>query len=329
MDDVTSKIWVFVEQRRGRIADVGLEILGKALSLAPAAGWKVAAVLLGHGITSMAERLLEYGADEVLVADEKLLEDYCGGTYVAVLERAVLRAKPEVLLIGATAMGTDLAPRLAARLRTGLSAHSIDLELDSKGELIAVIPWSGGDYLGRISCPKSRPQMATINPGIFEIPEKREPRGCIKEMDCAVSAGDHSYRIVEFYQESVAGSSLASAEVIVAGGYGIGKKEDWHYVEELASLLNGAVGSTRPPVDEGWVEHDRMIGQSGRTVYPKLYIGVGISGHMHHIVGIKKADLTIAINQDPDAAVFDHCNVGLVGDFREIIPALIEELKNK
>ncbi len=322
-----SKLWVFIEQRRGILADVGLELLGKALALASGVGWKVGAVLIGHGVTHTADLLLSYGADEVLLADDPLLEEYCNGTYVRVLERAITSFQPEAFIIGATAMGTDLGPRLAARLRTGLSAHSIDLELNDRGELIAVIPWSGGNYLGRIYCPRTRPQMVSVNPGVFDVPESGQAKGSIIPIDATVSEGDRPYHIVETYQEEIQEGDLESAEIVVVGGYGIGGKENWHYVEELAALLNGAVGATRPPTDEGWTDHDQMIGQSGRTVYPKLYIGIGISGHMHHIVGIKNTDLKVAVNQDPAAAIFDHCDLGLVGDYKDIIPALIESLK--
>jgi len=247
---------------------------------------------------------------------------------VKVLERAIREHEPEVFLSPPPPPPTDLGPRLSARLRTGLSAHCIDLELNNKGELLAVIPWSGGNSLGRISCPRTRPQMATINPGIFDMPSAGTVRGRVMQIDGTVDHRDFGYRIVETHQQEAKPGDLETAEVIVVGGYGVGRKEDWHHIGDLASILNGAVGATRPPVDEGWADGHQMVGQSGRTVYPRLYIGVGISGHMHHVVGIKKTDLMVAINQDPNAAIFDHCDLGLVGDLKDIVPTLIESLKS-
>ena len=322
-----SKIWVFVEQRHGRVAEVGLELVGKALALGSCIRWKVAAVLVGSGLGPLADRLLTYGVDEVLVADDPLLEDYCNLAYVKALEGGIRAWRQEVLLLGATAMGTDLAPRLAARLRTGLSAHCIDLQLTPEGGLLSVVPGCGGNVMACVTCPRTRPQVATVMPGIFGVPEPGEARGRILQIETRLEPEDIAYRTVEVKREEVPKGALETAEVVVAGGWGIGAKADWRYIEELAAALNGAVGATRPPVDEGWAEEKQMIGQSGRTVRPRLYIGVGISGHMHHLVGIKGPELAVGINRDPNAAIFDHCDLGLVGDFKEIIPALIEAIR--
>ena len=325
---IESKIWVFVEQRQGHMADVGLELLGKALALAKQVDWKVAAVLVGHQLSDLPDQVLSYGAHEVLVADDPLLTDYCNETYVKVLENAIKKYQPEAFLLGATAMGTDLGPRLAARLRTGLSAHCIDLEMTSEGELLAVIPWSGGNYVGRIRCPHTRPQMATVLPGLFALPRPGEVKGGKIQLETDLRTEDITYRVVEICRDEVQESGLETAEVVVAGGWGIGSQSDWEYIKQLASELNGAVGATRPPVDEGWADENQMIGQSGRTVSPKLYIGVAISGHMHHLVGIKSAELTVGINKDTEAHIFKYCDLGLVGDFREIIPALLNAIEN-
>ncbi len=324
---VESKIWVFVEQRHGRLADVGLELVGKALALARSIGWKVAAVLVGSGLGPLADRIMPYGMHEVLVADDPLLEDYCNQAYVKTLEGAVRAWRPEVLLLGATAMGTDLAPRLAARLRTGLSAHCIDLQLTTDGGLLSMVPGWGGNVMACVTCPRTRPQVATVMPGIFGVPEVGEAHGRTLPIETRLGAEDITYRTVEVKREDAPKGGLETAEVVVAGGWGVGAKGDWRHVEELAAALNGAVGATRPPVDEGWAEEKQMIGQSGRTIRPRLYIGVGISGHMHHLVGLKSPELTVGINRDPNAAIFDHCDLGLVGDFREIIPTLIEAIR--
>lgn len=329
MDEIVqSQIWVFAEQRQGRLAEVGLELLGKALELAHPAGWKVASVLVGHSLNELIERVLSFGADEVLVADHPLLGSYCSQSHAKVLENSIRQHKPEVFLLGATAMGSDLGARLAARLRTGLSAHSIGLELSSEKKLFAIVPGWGGNVLARIYSPYTQPQMATVMPGVFDMPMERKVAGRIIPIDVDLKPEDVTYQVLEIRREAVQENTLEKAEVVIAGGSGIGSKADWEWVKGLASALKGAVGATRPPVDEGWAREDQMIGQSGRTVHPKLYIGVGISGQMHHMVGIKEAELMVAINQDPQAPIFEQCDLGLVGDFKEIVPALVRAIQD-
>jgi electron transfer flavoprotein alpha subunit len=322
-----SQIWVFAEQRQGQLAQVGLELLGKALELADPIGWKVASVLVGHSLSELGEELLSFGAHEVLVADHALLGPYCNQSYAKVLEIMIRRHQPEIFLLGATAIGTDLGARLAVKLRAGLSAHCIGLELSSEGKLMAVVPGWGGNVLARIYSPHTQPQMATVMPGVFEMPHRKKPNGKIIPMDADVKPEDVTYEVLEIKEDEIQEDTLERAEVIVAGGWGIGSKEDWHWVGELASALKGAVGATRPPVDEGWAKEHQMIGQSGRTVRPKLYIGVGISGVMHHMVGIRDPETFVAINQDPKAAIFEFCDIGLIGDFKEILPFLIKAIQ--
>ncbi len=324
---VESKIWVFAEQRQGRLADVGLELLGKALELADPIGWKVASVLVGHSLNELSEQLLFFGAHEVLVVDHPLLSSYCNQSYAKALGDVIRKHQPDVFLSGATAMGTDLSARLAAKLRTGLSAHCIGLELSSEKKLLAVVPGWGGNILAKVYSPNTQPQMATVMPGVFEMPQRRKPNGRIVPMDVDIRPEDVTYQILEIKREDILEDTLERAEVIVAGGWGIGNKGDWHWVGDLASALKGAVGATRPPVDEGWAKEYQMIGQSGRTVHPKLYIGVALSGVMHHMVGIKNAEAMVAINQDPQAPIFEFCDLGLVGDYKEILPSLIEAIK--
>ncbi|MBW2060279.1 MAG: electron transfer flavoprotein subunit alpha/FixB family protein [Deltaproteobacteria bacterium] len=327
MGSSESKIWVFVEHRQGQLIEVGLELVQKALDLGRQAKWKVAAVLVGHHVSALAEEILTYGVNEVLMADDPLLKDYCNQAYAKTLATAVRHNQPEIFLLGATAMGMDLGPRLAAKLRTGLSAHCIDLELTDAGELLAVVPGWGGSIMAKISCLRTRPQMATVKPGVFDLPQSGQPRGRIITLDPVVDTKDITYRIVEVEREEVQQSDLDTAEVVVAGGWGVGAAENWKLIQDLASVLGGAVGATRPAVDEGWAEEKQMIGTSGRTVKPKLYIGVALSGHMHHMVGIKNPDLMVGINQDRTAPIFTHCDIGLVGDFKEILPKLITAIK--
>jgi electron transfer flavoprotein alpha subunit len=325
---VQSRIWVFAEERQGRLAEVGLELLGKALELAHPIGWKVALVLLGYQLSPLYEQLLSSGADEILVADHPLLMSYCNQSYARVLENSIRKYQPEILLFGATALGVDLGARLAARLRAGLAAHCIDLKLSSEGKLLALVPGWGGNVLATVYCPHTHPQMATVKPGVFEMLSERKSTGHIIPLEVNLDSEDITYMVLQIKKEEVHEDHLEKAEVVIAGGWGIGSKDDWHWVEQLASILNGIVGATRPPVDEGWVKESQMIGQSGRTIHPKLYIGIGISGQMHHMVGVKEAELMIAINQDPEAPIFELCDLGLVGDFKEIIPSLIKAIKN-
>ncbi len=324
---VQSKIWVFAEQRQGQLAEVGLELLGKALELAGPVKWKVASVLVGHSLDKLSEQLLSFGAHEVLVADHTLLGLYCNQSYAKVLEKAIRKHQPEIFLSGATAMGTDLGARLAARLRTGLSAHCVDLELSSEKKLLAVVPGWGGNVLAKVYSLNTRPQMATVMPGVFEMPLRRKTNGKVISIDVDIKPEDVTYQVLEIKREEIQEDALERAEVIVAGGWGVGRKEEWHWVGDLAAALKGAVGATRPPVDEGWAREDQMIGQSGRTVRPKLYVGIALSGVMHHMVGVRDPETIVAINQDPKAAIFEVCDIGLVGDFKEILPPLIKSIE--
>jgi electron transfer flavoprotein alpha subunit len=325
---VQSKIWVLAEQRQGELVEVGLELLGKALELAHPAGWKVASVLVNHPLKKgLCEQLLSFGADEVLVADHPLLSPYCSQSYAKILENLIRKYNPEVFLLGATALGSDLGARLAARLRTGLSTHCIGLELSAEKKLLSVVPGWGGNVLARVYSPHTQPQMATVKPGVFDMPKEKKVTGRIVPVKVDLKPEDVTYHVLEIKREEVQEQALEKAEVVIAGGWGIGSRDDWQWVENLAEALNGMVGATRPPVDEGWAKENQMIGQSGRTIHPKLYIGIGISGEMHHMVGIKGADMIVAINQDPQAPIFELCDLGIVGDFEEILPPLIKNIQ--
>jgi electron transfer flavoprotein alpha subunit len=322
-----SKIWIVVEHREGRPVEVGLELVGKAIELVKKIGWKVAAVLLGHGLEVLSKQILSYGVHEVLVADEPMFVNYCNQAWVKVLEDAVKQFQPEVVLIGATALGTDLAARLAARLRAGLSAHCIDLELTEKGELVGIIPWLRGNSLCRIGCPHTRPQMATVIPGVFQMPKTSGIQGRIIPLEARVEQKDFTYHIREIKHVKGPKNDLEKADVVVAGGWGIGSDDGWNMVENLADLLNGAVGATRPAVDESWAKEYQMIGTSGLTVRPKLYIGIALSGHPHHLVGVKEPELVVGINIDPNAPIFEGCDIGLVGDYRKILQVMIKSIQ--
>jgi electron transfer flavoprotein alpha subunit len=250
-------------------------------------------------------------------------------SYTSVLAQACKTYHPDILLFGATRMGIELAPRLAARLKTGLSAHCIDLRLDSQGRLLQVVPGWGGGVVATILCPHHRPQMATVMPGVMKklTPTKRSGE-CIM-LPVKENLHRSGPKVLEVHIEEPKEMPLEVADVVVAGGWGIGDRKGWVLLEDLATLLCGAVGATRPPVDEGWVSENRMIGQSGKTVKPRLYIGVGISGMSHHVVGMDESDCIVAVNTDPNAAIFEVSDVAVVGDYREILPPLMEEIRKR
>jgi electron transfer flavoprotein alpha subunit len=323
------EIWVFLEQRDGVLHEVGLELLGKARELAGARRGKVAALLLGSGVVPLATQAIAHGADLVLMADHSALEPYRLLPYTAVLARAVREWQPSILLFGATAMGMELAPRLAARLETGLSAHCLDLQLDADGLLLQMVPGWGGGVVATIKCPAHRPQMATVMPGVMKKLEPARRVGRVINLPVDSDLDLSGPQVLEVHREEPRAAPLETAEVVVAGGFGIGGREGWQLLEELAGLLGGAVGATRPPVDEGWAAEEQMIGQSGKTVRPRLYIGVGISGMSHHVVGMEGSETVVAINSDPQAPLLALADIAVVGDYREILPPLLAELRRR
>lgn len=322
-------IWVFVEQRDGELHEVGLELLGKARELAEASGSSVTALLLGAAVVESADRLIAYGADVVLVAEHPALEPYRLLSYTSVLAQACREYHPSILLFGATSMGMELAPRLAARLNTGLSAHCLDLRLDAKGDLLQMVPGWGGGVVATIKCPQHRPQMATVMPGVMQKCEPTRRYGEVMHLTVAADLDLSGPRVIEVHRQKQPARPLEQAEVVVAGGWGLGGPEGWKLLQELAELLGGAVGATRPPVDAGWASEEQMIGQSGKTVRPRLYIGVGISGMSHHIVGMDRSEFVVAINTDPQAPIFAVADIAIVGDYRDILPPLLDEIRQR
>jgi electron transfer flavoprotein alpha subunit len=323
-------IWVFIEQEEGCVAEVSFELLtaAKQLSL-KRGGAEVVALLLGYGIKGLAKDLLSYGADRVLSVDHPSLGKNLTLPYTRVIGRLISERKPDIFLLPATSVGADLAARVAIRVNTGLSAHCTHLDINAGGELMQVVPAFGGKVMATILCPKHRPQMATIRPGVYRRGELRKGHGGVEEVSADILPEDLKQKVVEVHWEKKAAQSIEEAEVVVAGGAGIGNAEDWKWVERLAQALDAAVGGTRPPLDEGWIGEEQMIGQSGKTIRPKLYIGIGISGVIQHVVGIQDAKVVIAINNDPHAAIFQSADLGAVTDFRKIVPLLVEELQKK
>jgi len=321
-------IWVFAEQEENCLAEISLELLSAAKILSEKRGGaEVSAVLRGHDVGDMAGQLLLYGADRVFRADHPGLKRYLTLPYTRVVCELIRQKKPEIFLLPATSCGSDLAARAAARLNAGLSAHCTQLDISDQGELMQVVPAFGGKVMATILCRERRPQMATVRPGVFRKGEPGERKGVVENVPFEIMPEDEKQEIVELRWEKRSTRSMEEAEVVVAGGAGVGSREDWQWIERLAGILQGAVGGTRPPLDEGWIAEEQMIGQSGKTIRPKLYIGVGISGVIQHVVGIQDAKMIIAINNDPKAAIFQTADLGVVSDFRQIIPLLIEEIK--
>jgi electron transfer flavoprotein alpha subunit len=321
-------IWVFAEQEEGCLSEVSLELLNAARGLAQKRNdAEVCAVLLGHNIRVLGEQLLLHGVRRVFLGDHPGLERYTTLPYTRVICDLVQRYRPEVVLLPATALGSDLAPRAAARLNTGLSAHCTQLDVNPAGELMQVVPAFGGKVMATILCQRHRPQMATVRPGVYRKGEPQGKKGTLEEIAVRLQPEDLRQRVVDVHWERKAAQSIEEADVVVAGGVGVGDGEGWKWLERLANALHGAVGGTRPPMDEGWISEGQMIGQSGKTVRPKLYIGMGISGVIQHTVGIQDAKVIIAINNDPKAEIFETADLGVVSDFRKVVPLLIEELE--
>jgi electron transfer flavoprotein alpha subunit len=321
-------IWVFIEQEEGCPSEVSFELLSAARQLAQKRGnGEVGAVLLGSDVKHLAEQLLDHGADRVFLADHPSLERYLALPYTRVIAELICRHKPEIFLLPATAMGSDLAPRVAARVKTGLSAHCTQLDINERGELMQVVPAFGGKVMATILCRNHRPQMATVRPGVFRQGNEPARRGTVEAVAVTVAPEEMRQKVLEVHWEKMPALRMEEAEVVVAGGAGIGSREEWKWVERLAEALGGVVGGTRPPLDEGWIPEGQMIGQSGKTIRPKLYIGLGISGVIQHVVGIQDAKFIIAVNNDAKAAIFQSADLGVVADYRSIVPLLVEEIK--
>lgn len=327
-------IWVIAEQIEGNLNSVSFELLGKAKQMKEQLqiAEPVTAVLLGSGVADLAQELGAYGAEEVIVLEHEALAIYENETYAAVLSDLIKERKPEIILMGATAIGQDLAPMLGALLNTAVAAHCVDLRINEEGQFVSVVPAFGGKVLGDILCPTHRPQMATVKPGILgKAVSQSEAKYQVSTYDVEKALAQVSGRVkaLGVYRKEPEGIPLEKAEVIVAGGWGMGSKENWHYLDELAALLGGAVGCTRPAVDEKWADGEhQMIGTSGKTVRPKVYLGTAISGATHHLCGMKDAGLVISINKDPDAPIFDCSDVCIVADAGKFLPRLIERIKH-
>ena len=322
-------IWVFAEQRHGELQKVSLEILGESRRLADELGVKLTAVLLGNNIGHLANKLGEFGADEVLVADHKELENYTTDGYTKVLCELVNDRKPGIFFIGATFIGRDLGPRVAARLKTGLTADCTSLAVEVEdGALLATRPAFGGNIMATIACPNHRPQMATVRPGVFSRLTEKNYDYKVENVNVELEASDIRTTILEVVKANKQVIDISEAKIIVSGGRGVGSKENFSLLQELADTLGGVVGGSRGAVDKGWIERDYQVGQTGKTVRPSIYIACGISGAIQHVAGMQESDMIIAINKDESAPIMKVADYAIVGDLNKVIPEMINELKS-
>ena len=321
-------VMVFAEQRHGRVHPVSFELLGKAQELASQLGEPVYAVILGSGVKKGAEELLRRGADKVFVYDDPALKDFRDDPYTDLLAHCSREEKPSVFLIGATSEGRSLGPRVAAKLKTGLTADCTSLDIDLETRLLRQTrPAYGGNIMATIITPNSRPQMATVRYKMFpEAKQVESPKGVIVKKTVNMSRVRDRVKVLGF-DEAKEEVSITEADIVVSGGLGMGEAKGFELIKQLADALGGAVGASRPTVDEGWIDYRHQVGLSGRTVRPQVYVACGISGAVQHQAGMKTSDVIIAINKDREAPIFKISSLGVVGDLYEVVPRLVEKIK--
>jgi len=324
-------VWVFAEQKKGKVQGVAFELLGAGRKLAAARDTYLAAVAIGEGLEGEAKKLIASGADRVFLIENSSLGTFLDEPYARILARLIREQKPEIVLTGATAIGRSLIPRVAAELETGLTADCTGLEIDpEKGLLLQTRPAFGGNIMATIVTPEHRPQMATVRHKVMKeaVPDPARVGEIVR---VAVGPEDLASRtrMLSSVDEASATVNIADADLIVSGGRGLKGPEHFSLLTELAQVLGGAVGASRAAVDAGWVPYSHQVGQTGKTVQPKVYIACGISGAIQHLVGMQSSDVIVAINKDPEAPIFKVATYGLVGDVFEVLPALIKRLKER
>ncbi len=321
-------IWVFAEQRDGKLKSVDYELLSKGRELADTLNTELCAICFGHNIGET-EQLIAYGADKVYLIDSPDLADHQEDLYTRELTRLIQGHKPEIVIAGATSLGRSFIPRVAAILKTGLTADCTGLEIDTENRLLLQSrPTFSGNIMATIICQTRRPQMATVRPRVFKknTPDERR-KGQIIKVDFNKEGITSKTKLLNFVEDLTERVKIEDADIIVSGGRGLGKAENFQLLEELAAAMGAAMGSSRPPVDDGWIPYSHQVGQTGKTVCPKLYIACGISGSVQHMAGMQTSDIIVAINNDPNAPIFEVANYGIVGDLFEVVPMLIAKLK--
>ena len=321
-------VWVFAEQREGQLQKVSLELLGEGKKIADKLGSKLTALLIGNKVQNLVEDLSRHGADEVLVVDAPELEHYTTDGYTKAICELANAKKPNIIFIGATFIGRDLGPRVAARLETGLTADCTSLDVDvESGDLLATRPAFGGNLMATIVCPDHRPQMATVRPGVFEKLPLGENDATVENVEIKFNSNDIRTKIVEIIKEHKDIVDISEANVLVAGGRGIGSEENFKMLKELAEVMNGSIAASRAAVEKGWVDKDYQVGQTGKTVRPNIYVACGISGAIQHAAGMQDSDMIIAINKDANAPIMKIADYAIVGDVNKVVPEFIAQLK--
>ncbi len=320
-------VWVFIESFEGTVGEASLQLLGKGRELADKLGVELVGILLGSRVKHLAMEPIYYGADKVIYIEDERLATYYPEVYGETLLRLIKKRKPEILLVAATLRGREMAPYVANGLKTGITADCTDFQIDEEtGDLIMIRPPFGATLLAHIRTPTRRPQIATARPNVFSAPPRDESRKG-EVIEESVDIPEPRIRLLKREETGVTEALIEKADIVVSGGRGLGSPEGFKLLGELAELLGGVVAGSRKAVDAGWIPHDRQVGQTGKSVKAALYIAVGISGAAQHLFGIREARRVVAINIDPDAPIFENADYGVVGDYRKIVPALIEEIK--
>lgn len=335
-------VYVFAQQVDNEISGIALELLGKGKELAAKLETEVTAVLIGYNVKNLADKLAEYGADKVILVDDPELETYRTEPYAHALASVIEKYKPEIVLVGATAIGRDLGPTVSARVKTGLTADCTVLEIgdfplvaipgqeQKHNQLLMTRPAFGGNTIATIACPDNRPQMATVRPGVMQkIAPIAGAKAVIEEYNPGFTPNNKYVTIKEVVKAVSDTVDIMDAKILVSGGRGVGSAENFKILEDLAEVLGGTVSCSRAVVDNGWKPKDLQVGQTGKTVRPQIYFAIGISGAIQHVAGMEDSDLIIAINKDEDAPIFDVADYGLVGDLNKIVPALTKALKEE
>jgi len=329
MEHNTKDVLVYIEQRNNELQPVSLELLGIGHKLAAKLGGSLLACVLGHNVNDIVKKVGMYGPEKVYVVDSPLLEPYVNEPYTKALTHVIKETLPDVVLIGATSLGRDLAPRVSSRLHTGLTADCTSLDIDqATNQLLMTRPAFGGNLMATIICPDHRPQMSTVRPGVMIKPDPNINASFERiEVDCDLLQSDVNVTVLETVKTKEKRIKIEDANVLVSAGRGIGKQENMGNVEMLASLLKGEVSGTRAVIENGWLDKDRQVGQTGKTVRPDLYVACGISGAIQHTTGMEESKLVISINRNPNAPIFEVSDIGIVGDVNKVLPELIKQLK--
>lgn len=325
---MSKNVFVIAEQRDGKIMKVSYELVGKARELADDLGQDVVAVLMGSGVEAVAGDLAKAGADKVIVVDDPMLAEYVTEPYAKAVTAVIKANDPEIVIFGASSIGRDLAPRVSARIHTGLTADCTKLEIDPETKLLNMTrPAFGGNIMATILCADFRPQMATVRPGVMQALESCDKVGTVEKFDVAFDAADMNVEICEVVKTNKKSVDITEAKILVSGGRGLGSAEGFGQLKDLADALGGEVSASRAAVDNSWIDKDRQVGQTGKTVRPDLYVACGISGAIQHAAGMEESEFIVAINREESAPIFGICDLGIVGDLNKIVPKLTEALK--